>query len=174
MIKRFINKLLGKSEDGTPKAAKTVTARPKAGKRVEVPQAEHGIDPALLDDKALKVVATLQDAGFPRQPVRHDSPRSDGPALEERLHTSADPGRRVHLHIRETGSPGWRFALLFRDWLRTDSAVRSDYLRMKREAAATSDGDPSRYLAAKEPWFDAASPRAKTWAVTSRWVPSLA
>ncbi|MBA3598453.1 MAG: polynucleotide adenylyltransferase PcnB [Methylibium sp.] len=64
MIKRFINKLFGKSEDGTPRAAKTVTARPKAGKRVEVPQAEHGIDPALLDDKALKVVATLQDAGF--------------------------------------------------------------------------------------------------------------
>ncbi len=58
MIKRFINKLLGKDDDGNAKAA-----RPKAGKRVEVPPAEHGIDPTLVDDKALKVVATLQEAG---------------------------------------------------------------------------------------------------------------
>ena len=58
MIKRLINKLLGKPDDGDAKPA-----RPKAGKRVEVPPAEHGIDPALVDDKALKVVATLQEAG---------------------------------------------------------------------------------------------------------------
>jgi poly(A) polymerase len=64
MIKRFINKLLGKSEDGSPRAAKAGPGRPATGKRVEVPQAQHGIDPALMDDKALKVVATLQDAGY--------------------------------------------------------------------------------------------------------------
>jgi poly(A) polymerase len=64
MIKRLINKLLGKSEDGSARPAKGGRGTPKAGKRVEVPQGEHGIDPALVDDKALKVVATLQDAGF--------------------------------------------------------------------------------------------------------------
>ncbi len=57
MIKRLINKLLGKGDDGAK------TAKPKPGKRVEVPQSEHGIDPGLVDDKALKVVATLQEAG---------------------------------------------------------------------------------------------------------------
>ena len=56
MIKRFIDKLLGKDAAGA-------SARPKPGKRVEVAQAEHGIDRALVDERALKVVTTLQEAG---------------------------------------------------------------------------------------------------------------
>ncbi len=34
------------------------------GKRVEVPKSEHGIDPALVDERAAKVVSTLAAAGF--------------------------------------------------------------------------------------------------------------
>ena len=34
------------------------------GKRVEVPKAEHGIDPTLVDERAVKVVSTLADAGY--------------------------------------------------------------------------------------------------------------
>ncbi|MFN0184681.1 MAG: polynucleotide adenylyltransferase PcnB, partial [Aquabacterium sp.] len=52
MIKRFIDKLFGK----TPPVP--------LGKRVEITAAEHGIDPALLDERAVKVVQTLQDAGY--------------------------------------------------------------------------------------------------------------
>ena len=55
MIKKFIDKLLGK----TPKTA----AGTPLGKRVEVPQAEHGIDLGLVDERAVKVVKTLTDAG---------------------------------------------------------------------------------------------------------------
>ncbi|MEO6032247.1 MAG: polynucleotide adenylyltransferase PcnB [Burkholderiaceae bacterium] len=33
-------------------------------KRVEVPKSEHGIDPALVDERAVKVVSTLAAAGF--------------------------------------------------------------------------------------------------------------
>ena len=55
MIKKFIDKLLGK----TPKTA----AGTPLGKRVEVPQSEHGIDLGLVDDRAIKVVKTLTDAG---------------------------------------------------------------------------------------------------------------
>ena len=55
MIKKFIDKLLGK-----PSAT---TAVPK-GKRVEVPASEHGIDPALVDENAVRVVKTLADAGY--------------------------------------------------------------------------------------------------------------
>jgi len=55
MIKKFIDKLLGK----TPKTA----AGTPLGKRVEVPQAEHGIDLGLVDERAIKVVKTLTDAG---------------------------------------------------------------------------------------------------------------
>jgi poly(A) polymerase len=56
MIKKFINKLLGKT--GTDKPA-----IPK-GKRVEVPLAEHNIDLKLVDDNAIRVVKTLADAGY--------------------------------------------------------------------------------------------------------------
>jgi len=57
MIKKFIDKLFGKA----PKAGATkVTLR---GKRVEVPKSEHGIDPALVDERAIKVVQTLAGAG---------------------------------------------------------------------------------------------------------------
>jgi poly(A) polymerase len=54
MIKKFIDKLLGKA------SAKP----PKFGKRMEVPVQTHGIDPALVDERAINVVRTLQDAGF--------------------------------------------------------------------------------------------------------------
>ncbi|HEY9067713.1 MAG TPA: polynucleotide adenylyltransferase PcnB [Burkholderiaceae bacterium] len=59
MIRKLIDKLLGKSAtDAAPKAGRA------AGKRVEVPKSEHGIDPALVDEKAVKVVKTLADAGY--------------------------------------------------------------------------------------------------------------
>jgi poly(A) polymerase len=56
MIKKFFDKLLGKPSNGTK-------AHPR-GKRVEVSKAEHGIDLALVDERAIKVVQTLADAGF--------------------------------------------------------------------------------------------------------------
>ncbi len=34
------------------------------GKRVEVPKSEHGIDPKLVDERAVKVVSTLAEAGY--------------------------------------------------------------------------------------------------------------
>jgi len=56
MIKKFIQKILGKPQAPTPTTY--------FGKRVEIPPAVHGIDPSLVDDRALNVVRTLQDAGY--------------------------------------------------------------------------------------------------------------
>jgi poly(A) polymerase len=56
MIKKFIQKLLGNQS-----AAHAAT---DFGKRVEIPASVHGIDPSLVDDRALNVVRTLQDAGY--------------------------------------------------------------------------------------------------------------
>jgi poly(A) polymerase len=58
MIRKFIDKLLGKAPKGAGKGS-----RIPLGRRVEVPATEHGIDPELLDERAVKVVRTLQDAG---------------------------------------------------------------------------------------------------------------
>ena len=60
MIKKFIDKLLGK----TPKAPAADHGAAPAGKRVEVPKSEHRIDPKLVDERAVKVVSTLADAGY--------------------------------------------------------------------------------------------------------------
>ena len=54
MIKKLIDKLLGKK----PAASKS-----RFGKREDVPVSVHGIDPALVDGRALDVVRTLQQAG---------------------------------------------------------------------------------------------------------------
>ena len=59
MIKKFIDKLLGKSTTGLSRGKKSLF-----GKRVEVPVDVHGIDPNLVDDRANNVVHTLKQAGF--------------------------------------------------------------------------------------------------------------
>ncbi len=58
MIKTFIDKLLGKS------GGASASAKSRFGKRQEVPASVHGIDPALVDERAKNVVTTLQDAGY--------------------------------------------------------------------------------------------------------------
>ena len=56
MIKKFIDKLLGKTSNG-------IKPHPR-GKRVEVGKDEHGIDLALVDERAIKVVQTLAEGGY--------------------------------------------------------------------------------------------------------------
>ena len=58
MIKKFIQKLLGKAS--TPGGAKRLSL----GKREEVGVSGHGIDPTLVDARAINVVRTLKGAGF--------------------------------------------------------------------------------------------------------------
>lgn len=119
----------------------------------------------------------LQDIGFPANPdIGWDNGKPAGAApMPKRYHGTADPGRRTHLHIREVGSPGWRYALLFRDWLRADPAARDEYLAVKVDAAERFGDDPNaaRYVEVKEPWFDQADQRAERWAASSGWTPSL-
>lgn len=116
----------------------------------------------------------LADVGFPWRPeIDPDDPTPPGPVRPEQCHGTADPGRPVHLHVRETGSPGWRYALLLRDWLRADRAARDEYLVATRRAQAESGGDAARYAAVEEPWLDGAAARAEAWAVSSGWAPSL-
>ena len=58
MIKKLIQKLMGLTSDAG--SARKVSF----GRRQEIPVSVHGIDPQLLDDRAIQVVSTLQDAGF--------------------------------------------------------------------------------------------------------------
>jgi poly(A) polymerase len=53
MIKKFIDRLLGGG-----------ATQSRFGKRREVPREVHGIDPSLVDERAVQVVRTLQQAGY--------------------------------------------------------------------------------------------------------------
>ncbi len=116
----------------------------------------------------------LRAAGYIlRRDIDRDEPRPHEPdpgAWRKRLYTSADPGRAVNLHVRQEGSPGWRFALAFRDWLRAEATAREDYARAKRTIADAATG-PEDYARAKEPWFSAADPRLQAWIAGTNWTP---
>ncbi|QDY91205.1 dephospho-CoA kinase [Arthrobacter sp. UKPF54-2] len=120
----------------------------------------------------------LAAAGFPRWPgIGADNPKPAHPdpaAWDKRVHGNADPGRPVNLHVRAAGSPGWRYALCFRDWLRDDAAARADYVAEKRRAARRHGVDKSTagYAADKEDWFTHyAAPRMEDWARRTGWLP---
>ena len=118
--------------------------------------------------------AALRGAGFAESPGNtQDSPHppgSDARRWRKRFYGSCDPGNIAHVHIRERGGPGWEFALLFRDWLRSRPDERAAYAAEKRRLL---DLDPrtSAYVEAKEPWFGQAFGRAHDWAAQTGWTP---
>ena len=104
----------------------------------------------------------LAEAGFPPIPeVTADRPMGGDTDLEQwekRLHSSADPGRPAHVHIRAVDRSNWRFGLLLFDWLREDEQARAEYAR------ETADG-------AEVEWLSQAVPRAEQWATRTGWRP---
>jgi len=126
----------------------------------------------LTDADAPGFVAHLTQRGLVRVPaITEDSPLprdADPNGWRKRFYGSSDPGRIANVHVRELGSPGWVFALQFRDWLRADPGARQRYASLKRALAA---GAPSadEYTEAKEPWFADAYPRVVDWARRTGW-----
>lgn len=134
---------------------------------------------AVADLEAAERIAPLLTAvGFPVVPgVTADTPKPSHPDPDDwqkRFHANSDPGRPVNLHVRVAGSPGWRYALMFRDWLRADPGARALYGDHKLELADAyaADSDTAGYADAKEPWFgDVAWPRMEEWAARTGWAP---
>ncbi len=117
--------------------------------------------------------AALRGAGYLLTPDNTDDrpkPGTDPAGWGKRYYGGCDPGQVVHVHVRERGAPGWRFALLFRDWLRATPTEREAYAAEKRRLLA-DDSSTVVYAEAKEPWFDAAYRRADGWAGHTGWVP---
>lgn len=119
----------------------------------------------------------LTAAGFPLAArFDRDNPHPAGADQRDwrRRHGSADPGRSINLHLRVRDSGGWRWALLFRDWLTADPQVAAEYLALKRSVAAAHAGDPTAagYAEAKEPWMATAYDRGMAWAAATGWQPA--
>lgn len=116
-----------------------------------------GVD-ALADADAPEFAEMLARSGFPRvDEVTHDHGKG-GDAWPKRFHGSADPGRVAHVHVREVGSPGFEWALRFREWLREDDAAREEYAALKMDLLAQGL-TTTEYVEAKEPWFDSVHER---------------
>jgi dephospho-CoA kinase len=121
-----------------------------------------------VDDRQL--LERLSAAGFPRvEGIDRDNAK-DGTVWPKRMHGNADPARVTHVHVREVGSPGWRWALLFRDWLRHDARAAAEYAAEKQRIATTG-ASTTDYAEAKEPWFAAVADRAEQWADQTGWEP---
>nr|WP_306422547.1 dephospho-CoA kinase [Paenarthrobacter aurescens] len=127
-------------------------------------------------DTADRIAPQLAAAGFPPVPhANQDTPKPWCPEPEgwqKRFHANADPGRTVNLHLRAVGSPGWHYALLFRDWLRAEPSAVALYEAHKSELARihAGDQDTGAYADAKEPWFtDVAWPLMDEWAKRTGW-----
>ncbi|MET8149456.1 dephospho-CoA kinase [Actinoplanes sp. NPDC049668] len=119
-----------------------------------------------------RLADALGGAGLPRRVGKwQDNARGlPGKTWPKRLHGSADPARPVNLHVRVTGSPGWRFALLMRDHLRAVPEARAEYIAAKERWAARHS-DRASYSEAKEPWFDSEAVAAQEWAEATGWCP---
>lgn len=126
----------------------------------------------------------LKDAGFvnvqeivPDAPgVRIDNARIEGqPETEwtKRLYAGVDAAQRVIVHVRRAGAANWRYALLFRDWLRANPGPRDEYAELKTALAAAHGADAhfDDYARAKDFWFDRAQAEMEDWARTTGWVP---
>jgi GrpB-like predicted nucleotidyltransferase (UPF0157 family) len=80
------------------------------------------------------------------------------------------PGGDVNLHVRGTGSPNERLALLFRDWFRAHSDAVPAYAAFKF-ALAHSTLDVDTYTEVKDPVVDLVMVVAEAWAASVDWHP---
>ncbi len=110
---------------------------------------------ARLDSDVLARLAPgFAEVGLVQDTTRGE-PDPSPPAWRTAFFASADPGRRAHVQVRQVGEPGWRFALLVRDWLRACPEARAAYVAR-----------------AKGSWLAQALVRAEAWAAATGWSPS--
>ena len=98
----------------------------------------------------------------PRAPAG-EAPRA--PAGEAPLSS-----RRTHIHVRIQGRANQRYALLFRDYLRTHPDTAEAYAELKRRLAQYL-ADPQDYPFVKDPAVDLIYFAAEAWAAAVGWQP---
>jgi len=80
------------------------------------------------------------------------------------------PEGAVNLHVRRTGSPNERLALLFRDWFRAHPEAVPAYAAFKMALAGATD-DLDAYTDTKDPVVDLVVVVAEEWARQTSWIP---
>ncbi len=131
-------------------------------------------------DLAAFDLSSVSKAGFsPAIEITKDDPFRDGQGTEfnwEKKYARRDEDglRMAHLHIRQTGNANHRFALLFRDYLRSDPETCGLYSEFKITAATlagtySEQGGTGDYLDLKDPFVKLIACRAEDWATRVGW-----
>jgi GrpB-like predicted nucleotidyltransferase (UPF0157 family) len=81
-----------------------------------------------------------------------------------------DGQRPTNLHVRIAGRANQRYALLFRDYLRTHLTAPQAYAELKRHLTQNL-ADPDTYPDVKDPDVDLIYFAAEDWAATILWQP---
>ncbi|HKN01497.1 MAG TPA: GrpB family protein [Candidatus Binataceae bacterium] len=82
------------------------------------------------------------------------------------------PGqRRANIQVRELGRMNQRYALLCRDFLRSNPIATAGYAELRRRIACHHGDSADAYLEIKEPAFDLIMAAAEPWAAATGWDP---
>ncbi len=132
----------------------------------------------VADERALgDAVEALRSAGWPVRGGHHDhavdwGEESVDAAEWTKGFTRQRPDlRRTNVHIRIEGRANWRYALLFRDYLRAHPDEAAAYGRFKQRAAQLLQDDLHTYADLKDPVCDLIYLSARGWAAGSSWQP---
>ncbi|MER7988849.1 GrpB family protein [Streptomyces noursei] len=129
-----------------------------------------------LEEAEAAFAGPLAERGFALAPYRQDhvpAGSDDDPAhWTKRLWIrQGHQGLDVNLHVRRSGSPNERLALLFRDWLRAHPEAVPAYARFK-QVLAQAVPDLATYADVKDPVVDLVVAVAEPWARATGWQPS--
>ena len=129
---------------------------------------------ALSPEESL--TAAFAAAGRPLRPgvLEDHRPAGDlrpGTNWQKRYCPELPGERRVHVHARAAGTANQRYALLFRDFLRSNLAASGSYDQIKRELARLHPDDADAYYAVKDPICDLIMVAAEVWATSVNWRP---
>ena len=90
---------------------------------------------------------------------------------EKRYFRAPAEQRPTNLHIRAAGRANQRYALLFRDYLRTQPRASAAYAELKRRLAQNLGENSDSYPDVKDPVCDLIIIAAEAWAMQTDWRP---
>ena len=125
-----------------------------------------------LDEELTRAMLDLGYRLPEMEPRDHRPPGAEGPDSDwQKLYFHTPPGqRRTHTHVRVMGRANQRYALLFRDYLRTHPDSAAAYAELKRRLAANL-ADETTYPDVKDPAVDLIYFAAEAWAEATGWQP---
>ena len=120
------------------------------------------------------VIAPMVAAGFTfhsHLPVDHQPPGGTYPEIElaKNTFTQREGDKRTNIHVRVEGAFNQRYAVLFRDYLRSHPLARDAYGELKKTLARLFPDDVDAYYDIKDPAIDMLMAGANIWAEVTGW-----